>query len=103
MKNTGLFTVNVIGGVLIATGGIALGAGVIVLGAYLGSGELALLGLIPMIAVPYGDTGIFAVRIITELKILKKKTDPSDNYRFVRFYLNMRGLVGLSINTLNHL
>lgn len=85
MKNTGLFAINVVGGVLIATGGIALGAGVMVLGAYLESGQVIALGLIPMIGGPVWGYRYVRKSYNNRIEDFKEETDPSDNYRFVRF------------------
>jgi ankyrin repeat protein len=85
LKNTGLFAANVAGGVLIAAGGIALGGGVILLGLYLNSGQLAALGLIPMIGGPVWGYNYISKSYRNRIEDFKEETDPSDNYRFVRF------------------
>ncbi len=73
------------GGLLIAAGGIALGGGVIVLGLYLQSGQLAALGLIPLIGGPVWGYNYIKKSYNNRVEDFEKETDPSDNYRFVRF------------------
>jgi hypothetical protein len=85
MKNTGLFAANVAGGLLIAAGGIALGGGVILLGLYLESGQLAAIGLVPLIGGPVWGYNYISKSYNNRIEDFKQETDPSDNYRFVRF------------------
>ncbi|MFH0974248.1 MAG: ankyrin repeat domain-containing protein [Spirochaetota bacterium] len=85
MKNTGHFALNVAGGLLIAAGGITLGAGVMLIGLYIESGELALLGLVPMIGGPVWGYNYIRKSYNNRRSDFKEEADPSDNYRFVRF------------------
>ena len=85
VKNTGLFALNVTGGILIAAGGIALGAGVMVLGLYANSWEVFRLGLVPMIGGPMYGYNYISKSYNRRKENFRDETDPSDNYRFVRF------------------
>ena len=85
LKGTAVTLAGITTGILIASGGIALGGAIIVLGVYAESGELAALGLLPIIG---GCTYGYNVGKKTykhSVRESKRDLDVSRTYRFVRF------------------
>lgn len=72
-------------GVVIAAGGIALGGSIVLLGAWLKSSEIAVIGLIPIITGPVWGYNIAKDSYKKSVKKSKKVLDISRTYRFVRF------------------
>ncbi len=85
VKNVGRATLGVVGGVVIAAGGIALGGVIMVAGLYAESAEIFALGLIPMGYGVVKGVDVAGSNIKAGARDLKSTADISNRYRFVRF------------------
>ncbi len=85
LKGTAVTLAGVTTGILIATGGIALGGAIFVLGAYANSGELALMGLLPLIGGCTWGYSVAEKAYSHSVRDSKRDLDVSRTYRFVRF------------------
>ncbi len=85
VKNVGRATAGVVGGVLIAVGGIALGGAVMVVGLYAESAEVFVLGFVPMGYGVVKGYDVASSSIEASARDMKRTADVSNRYRFVRF------------------
>jgi hypothetical protein len=101
VKNVGRATLGVVGGVVIAVGGIAVGGAVMVVGLYAESAEIFALGFVP---VGYGVVKGYDVAsgsVKASARDMKNTADVSNRYRFVRF-LSEYAWIGWSRKKLNY-
>jgi hypothetical protein len=85
LKGTAVTLAGISTGILIAAGGIALGGGIIVLGLYVESGELAAMGILPIIGGCTWGYDVAKKSYKYSVRESKKDLDVSRIYRFVRF------------------
>ncbi len=85
LKGTTITIAGIATGVLVALGGIAIGGGIIVLGLYAESAEIAALGIIPIVGGPTWGYDLANKSYKYSVKETKKVMDISRTYRFVRF------------------
>lgn len=99
LRGTAVTLAGITTGILVAAGGLALGGGIIVLGLYVESIELASLGLIPIVGGATWGYDIAGDSYRYSVRQSKRDLDVSRTYRFVRF-LPEYAWVGWSRNRL---
>lgn len=85
VKNVGRATLGVVGGIVIAVGGIAIGGAVMVVGIYAESAEIFVLGFAPMGYGVVKGYDVASSSIEASARDIKRTADVSNKYRFVRF------------------